>query len=765
MKNIILTLLIGVLASQGIAQQTNFDNKYLKADKMYHFDDKLKLTRATIFATYKAEFGLGLNDEMISERTIVEGNKTYTKFLQFHKGYAVENYMMNANGQNGVILTLNGNIAKGLNVDVQNIISESEALAIALTRIGAQKYSWQDAERENNIKEETENPLITSYPKGKLIIVQKSGSASNEFTLAYKFIIQALEPSSTNTVYIDAKNASLIYNLNTEDDYSHNNSGTGWTWYNGQFNNLGTGHCGTCTKFRLNSNKNIMTFEHPTGNTYPDNNNNWVENSYYGFDQRKSAHSAHWSAERTWDFYLNHFGRWGSNYTGNELRVWMRADPIVASFSIDGNGIDAIKVRSDANDGTQAPSSTNQGIGFSKASFDVIAHEYTHAMIRRSSALVNYGESGALNEGFADIFSIMAERNVFGTFNWAFGENIGVVRRFDNPNQDFLMGNLFTTVIPNPAPAMWGQNSPYWWTPSPWFFPQNPLPAGSTDDTKHKNSGVLRKWFWLLAVGDTYNGITVPGIGVDKAERIAYNTFNWYIWSTSHYIDAVNGSIQATIDLYGNCSPEHKAVARAWRAVTNNTPLPNCLLLELDGPNVIQLADLSTNPAIFKTRFDREGLNPTNIEWKIPSGWNVSISGSELKLLNTTNTNSQELIANYVDGNNVISGKIMVHFTDEVVIGDNNLPSSKFEESELITSNQNFTVYPNPASDKIQIILPNNLESANYQLLDINGRVLLSGLIHQQSTEINTSSISNGLYFLQVKSASYSQVQKINIKN
>ncbi len=85
MKNIILTLLIGVLAIQGIVQRTNFDNKYLKADKIYHFDNKLKLTRATIFTTYKAEFGLGLNDEMISERTKVEGNKTYTKFLQLLK--------------------------------------------------------------------------------------------------------------------------------------------------------------------------------------------------------------------------------------------------------------------------------------------------------------------------------------------------------------------------------------------------------------------------------------------------------------------------------------------------------------------------------------------------------------------------------------------------------------------------------------------------------------------------------------------------------
>ncbi len=142
--------------------QTQFDTKYLQ-DGAYIFNDDLKITRENIFTTYKAQFGLGNDDEMKLYKTIVEEGNFHAKFFQYYKGYPVENGSMNVNGNKGVVLFANGNIIKNLNVNVSNPISESSALQTALDYIGATQYSWQDLETENSIKEEMENVNYTSY--------------------------------------------------------------------------------------------------------------------------------------------------------------------------------------------------------------------------------------------------------------------------------------------------------------------------------------------------------------------------------------------------------------------------------------------------------------------------------------------------------------------------------------------------------------------------------------------------------------------------
>jgi hypothetical protein len=108
---------------------------------------------------------------MILAQTIVEGNFFRSEFTQYHKGYEVENGMMNTIGQFGVVSYANGNIIKGLNVNVLNPIVESIALTSALTKINANVYDWQDINRENRIREEEDRPTYSSYPKGKMLIV------------------------------------------------------------------------------------------------------------------------------------------------------------------------------------------------------------------------------------------------------------------------------------------------------------------------------------------------------------------------------------------------------------------------------------------------------------------------------------------------------------------------------------------------------------------------------------------------------------------
>lgn len=56
---------------------------------------------------------------------------------------------------------------------------------------------------------------------------------------------------------------------------------------------------------------------------------------------------------------------------------------------------------------------------------DVVAHEYTHAIVDTSSKLKYEGESGALNESFADVFGEMAEVYAGRSQKkWLIGENV-----------------------------------------------------------------------------------------------------------------------------------------------------------------------------------------------------------------------------------------------------------------------------------------------------------------------------------------------------
>lgn len=55
---------------------------------------------------------------------------------------------------------------------------------------------------------------------------------------------------------------------------------------------------------------------------------------------------------------------------------------------------------------------------------DISAHEFTHGIISQTAGLKMEGESGALNEGFADIFGILVSRANDTTEDWAIGRNL-----------------------------------------------------------------------------------------------------------------------------------------------------------------------------------------------------------------------------------------------------------------------------------------------------------------------------------------------------
>ena len=62
-----------------------------------------------------------------------------------------------------------------------------------------------------------------------------------------------------------------------------------------------------------------------------------------------------------------------------------------------------------------------------------------------------------------------------------------------------------------------------------------------------------------------------------------------------------------------------------------------------------------------------------------------------------------------------------------------------------ISSNNEFSVYPNPANSYIRVNVTQNL---NYKILDLSGSVVITGKI--ENKDININNLSNGIYVLQL---------------
>ncbi len=78
--------------------------------------------------------------------------------------------------------------------------------------------------------------------------------------------------------------------------------------------------------------------------------------------------------------------------------------------------------------------------------------------------------------------------------------------------------------------------------------------------------------------------------------------------------------------------------------------------------------------------------------------------------------------------------------------GDHNLPNTL--AIPVISSNLNITVFPNPASNSIQ--LSGIIKPGTYQIFDITGKHIQSGTFSTQQLEINIQELNNGLYVIKI---------------
>ncbi|MCA8838246.1 MAG: M4 family metallopeptidase [Proteobacteria bacterium] len=208
------------------------------------------------------------------------------------------------------------------------------------------------------------------------------------------------------------------------------------------------------------------------------------------------------------------------------------------------------------------------GEGYNKglsASLDVTAHEWGHAFLDQESNLIYQGESGALNEAFADWTSVAVSDSV-GQSDWQIGNDY--FRPDETIIKDLIRDMSMFREVDDEL----------------WLEVQCASSLCNDFCGVHSNSGVPNHMFHLLSVGfesraDAYTPLAgVVGIGIEKAYQIAVAA-NQDFWTTSTNFLAARSGMEMAARMLFTDQPEIEAsVSTAWALVgvgTAPTALPS----------------------------------------------------------------------------------------------------------------------------------------------------------------------------------------------
>ncbi len=233
-------------------------------------------------------------------------------------------------------------------------------------------------------------------------------------------------------------------------------------------------------------------------------------------------------------FYRDRFGRDGLDGSGERLLATVRyCSPIQCPLH---NAF-----------WEWGPQQVAFGNGWASAD-DLVGHEFTHGVLDHEARLFYAYQSGALNEGFADIFGEFIDQTYPGgrdttATRWLIGEDLpgGAVRDMQTPGR-FGYPDRITS----------------------------PRYSAATTDLGgvHINSAVASKAAVLMTDGGSFNGHHVRALGLTKVAAIEYEAMTTLLTSAADYNDLYDALQQACADLVGvvgidlaDCRAVHEAVA------------------------------------------------------------------------------------------------------------------------------------------------------------------------------------------------------------
>ncbi|NME68125.1 M4 family metallopeptidase [Flammeovirga aprica] len=549
MRKVLLAVVL-----MGIFSITNLNAQELIRLDQTSNDRKQKITLQQAESVLRKKLNLEAPSSFKQIETKVdELGISHRRFQEFFNGVKVEygGYTLNFKGENP--LSIIHHVKPIKLQSVKPSLSEEEALGVALKAVGATSYMWQRADEKEIALKMTEGEHDTFYPKAELVIVPNYEAKEKTFrlqpVLAYKFDIYAEQPLSRDYVYVDATTGDIVH-MNPIIKHA-TAEGSLATRYSGTKASKTDAYNGSYRLRDYTRGNGIETYDMNTGTNYSqaqdfvDNDNNWTAAEWNNAQKDNAALDAHWGAQMTYDYFMSAHSRNSWDGNGAAIKSYVHYDNAYDNAFWNGS----VMTYGDGSD-TYFDALT---------SLDVAAHEIGHAVCERTANLVYQRESGALNEGFSDIWAACVEAYAAPEKDiWLVGEDI------ERRSTSQALRSMRDPKAENQPDTYGGTN---------WYNPNCGTPTRNNDYCGvHINSGVLNYWFYLLTEGKTATNdlgtaYSVAGIGIDKAGRIAYRTEAVYLSSNSTFADARTFSIQSAIDLYGAGSNEEIQTTNAWHAV------------------------------------------------------------------------------------------------------------------------------------------------------------------------------------------------------
>jgi hypothetical protein len=244
------------------------------------------------------------------------------------------------------------------------------------------------------------------------------------------------------------------------------------------------------------------------------------------------AVSAHFHAEKAYDYFKNTFNRNSINGQGGNIVS------LINVVEDDGAQMDNAFWNGAAmfyGNGDQAFTAPLQ------KALDVSGHEMSHGVVQATANLEYLNESGALNESFADVFGAMIDRD-----DWKMGEDL-------TNTQLFPTGALRDLSDPHNGGSSLNDNG---WQPAHYT---ERYTGSENNGGVHINSGIVNKAFFLFASN--------ASVGKAKAEQVYYRALSQYLTKSSNFVDCRIAVVQAATDIHGANAAETNAAKAAFDAV------------------------------------------------------------------------------------------------------------------------------------------------------------------------------------------------------
>lgn len=250
----------------------------------------------------------------------------------------------------------------------------------------------------------------------------------------------------------------------------------------------------------------------------------WDEEPDAGPDVAGLAVEVHAHLATLWDYFAAHHERFGWDGGGHGLVAVVHLGERENLALFDGERV----LFGDGDGRDYAPPG---------AAFDVVAHEYIHAVTHSSADLAGSGESGALAEGFADLMACLIEQSVRPQVaNWTIGDEI-----FHPGGQPGALADLA-------QPGNAGQAS----TLADYIAPSGDGFADSGESgLAHRNGGILSHAGYLVA----------QALGVERTTAVTYRALTTYLLRYAGFADAADALIAASQDLYGDAAAVQAGLA------------------------------------------------------------------------------------------------------------------------------------------------------------------------------------------------------------